>query len=190
MGRVGTIDKIVVTVVAASIVIWFVNRKISKQNHLPPTPRPIGDTHQAPHLPPWQTYSAWAKQYGNPITILSAATLSRLTAPSGDIIYLKAAGRESVVLSNPKAVSDLFDKRSAIYSERPVFHFAGSILGFDRGTALLQHNEIHKRTRRHLTQTMGPGAAKRYWGLQQYETARFLQRAINEPDTLSSQIKL
>jgi cytochrome P450 len=90
-----------------------------------------------------------------------------------------------VVLNTPKAVYDLLDKRSAIYSERPVSHFAGTVLGFDRGTALLQHNEIHKRSRKYLWQTMGPGAVKRYWGLQQYETARFLQRLINEPDTLS-----
>jgi cytochrome P450 len=95
-----------------------------------------------------------------------------------------------VILNTPKAVFDLLDKRSAIYSERPFFHFAGPVLGLDRGTALLQHNETHKRSRRHLLQTMGPGAVKRYWGLQQYETARFLQRSINEPDTLSSQIKL
>ena len=94
------------------------------------------------------------------------------------------------MLSTPKVVYDLLDKRSAIYSERPVFHFAGSILGFDRGTALLQHNETHKRTRKYLSQTMGPGAVKRYWGLQQYETARFLQRSIKEPDTLINQVKL
>ena len=109
---------------------------------------------------------------------------------SGDIFYFKAAGRKSVVLNTPKAVLDLLDKRSAIYSERPIFHFAGTILGFDRGTALVQHNEIHKRSRRYLTQTMGPGAVKRYWGLQQYETARFLQRSINEPDTLIKQLRL
>ena len=109
---------------------------------------------------------------------------------SGDIFYFKAAGRKFVVLNTPKAIFDLLDKRSAIYSDRPVFHFAGEILGFDRGTALLQNNEILKRSRKYLSQTMGPGAAKRYWGLQQYETARFLQRSISEPDTLSKQTRL
>ena len=109
---------------------------------------------------------------------------------TGDIFYFKVAGRKSVVLNTPKAIFDLLDKRSAIYSERPIFHFAGTILGFDRGTVLLQHNEIHKRSRKYLSQTMGPGAVKRYWGLQQYETARFLQRLIHEPDTLIKQIGL
>jgi cytochrome P450 len=109
---------------------------------------------------------------------------------SGDIFYFKAAGRNVVVLNSPQAVHDLFDKRSAIYSERPFLTFAGTILGFDGGTALLQHNERHKRIRKYLSQTMGPGVVKRYWGLQQYETARFLQRLVNKPDMLVAQIRL
>jgi len=95
-----------------------------------------------------------------------------------------------VILNTPKAVYDLLDRRSAIYSERPVLFFAGTILGFDKGTALLQHNEIHKRSRKYLSQTMGPGVVKRYWVLQEYETARFLQRLINKPNTLLSQLRL
>ena len=108
----------------------------------------------------------------------------------GDIFYFKVAGRKVVVLNTPKAVLDLLDKRSAIYSERPILNFAGTILGFDRGTVLLQHNEIHRRSRKYIAQTMGPGTLKRYWGLQQYETARFLQRSINKPDTLVKQLRL
>ena len=112
------------------------------------------------------------------------------TRASGDIVYFRRAGRNVVVLNTPKAVYDLLDKRSAIYSERPVLPFAGTVLGFDRGTSLLQHNELHKRSRKYLSQTMGPGVVKRYWGLQQYETARFLQRLIHKPDTLLHQLRL
>ena len=95
-----------------------------------------------------------------------------------------------VVLHTPQVIYDLFDKRSAIYSDRPVLPFAGTILGFDRGTALSQPNERHKRSRKYLSQTMGPGVAKRYWGLQQFEAARFLQRVIQKPDTFLDQIRL
>lgn len=108
----------------------------------------------------------------------------------GDIVYFTAAGRDVVVLNTPQAVRDLLDKRSAIYSERPVLPFAGTILGFDKGAALAQHDETHKLTRKYISQAMGPGVVKRYWGLQQYQTARFLQRLINKPDTLPSQLRL
>jgi hypothetical protein len=83
----------------------------------------------------------------------------------------------------------LISVRPSIYSERPVLLFAGTILGFDRGTSLLQHNETHKRSRKYL-QTMGPGVVKRFWGLQQFETALFLQRLINGPDTPLNQLRL
>ena len=109
---------------------------------------------------------------------------------SGDIIYFKATGRDIVVLSTPKAVYDLLDKRSAIYSERPLLPLPGIILGLDRGTAFSQNNQIHKLSRKYLSQTMGPGAVKRYWGLQEYETARFLRRLMNRPDTLRDQLRL
>lgn len=35
-----------------------------------------------------------------------------------DIIHLSAAGNDIVVLNSFKAVNDLFDKRSSIYSSR------------------------------------------------------------------------
>ena len=73
MDRLATIDKTVVTVVVASIAIWFVSRTISQRKRLPPTV-PIGNLRQAPRTPPWITYSAWAKQYGTPMTDLCGAT--------------------------------------------------------------------------------------------------------------------
>ena len=71
MDQSAMIDKIVVTMVAASIVIWFVNLKISEQKCHPPGPRPsiplIGYTREVSRIAPWLTYSAWAKQYGIPM---------------------------------------------------------------------------------------------------------------------------
>jgi hypothetical protein len=69
MVRLATIDKVIAAVIAGSVVIYFVGRKISKRKHLPPGPRPlplIGNAYQVPRTHPWLTYSAWAKQYGIP----------------------------------------------------------------------------------------------------------------------------
>ena len=69
MDQLTAVNKLVISVVAASIVIWFVNRKVSKRKRLPPTPL-IGNTRQVPRSPLWLTYSAWAKQYGIPMANL------------------------------------------------------------------------------------------------------------------------
>ena len=37
----------------------------------------------------------------------------------GDIIYLNLLGQSVIVLNTAQATSDLLDKRSAIYSDRP-----------------------------------------------------------------------
>ena len=60
-----TINKTVVALVATSVVIWVVNRKISKRKRLPPgPPLLVGNTLEVPRVRPWLTYSAWANQYG------------------------------------------------------------------------------------------------------------------------------
>lgn len=69
MDRLATMDKVLAAVVAGSVVIWLVGRKISKRTCLPPGPRPlplIGNAHQVPRRSPWLTYAAWAKEYGMP----------------------------------------------------------------------------------------------------------------------------
>ena len=38
----------------------------------------------------------------------------------GDIVYTYAMGQHIIILNSLKAVTDLFDKRSQIYSDRPI----------------------------------------------------------------------
>jgi hypothetical protein len=44
---------------------------------------------------------------------------SLILAPSGDIIYLNAAGQPMVILNSQKIAADLLDRRAGIYSDRP-----------------------------------------------------------------------
>ena len=38
---------------------------------------------------------------------------------AGDIIYLEALGQPIIILNSVKTVGDLFERRSALYSDRP-----------------------------------------------------------------------
>jgi hypothetical protein len=44
---------------------------------------------------------------------------SLMFTPSGDIIYLNAAGQPMIILNSQKVAADLLDRRAGIYSDRP-----------------------------------------------------------------------
>ena len=44
---------------------------------------------------------------------------SLILTPSGDVIYLNAAGQPMVILNSQKVAADLLDRRAGIYSDRP-----------------------------------------------------------------------
>ena len=47
--------------------------------------------------------------------------LTRNTHVTGDIFYLEILGRKIVIVNNYEMANELMDKRSANYSDRPVF---------------------------------------------------------------------
>ena len=76
---------------------------------LPPGPKGlpiIGNLWDVPAEYPWLTYAKW-------------------TATYGDVFYLDTPGNPTVVINSAQAVTDLFEKRSGNYSDRP---------GMDRNT--------------------------------------------------------
>lgn len=42
-------------------------------------------------------------------------------------MHLSVFGRSIVLLSSPEVITDLLEKRGAIYSDRPILHFAGEM---------------------------------------------------------------
>ncbi len=48
-------------------------------------------------------------------------SVSALNTFAGDVVYVEALGTSIVILGSDQAASDLFEKRSAIYSDRPRF---------------------------------------------------------------------
>ena len=73
----------------------------------------IGNAVDVPAQKPWITYMKWSKEFNN-------AFPSRYFTTAGDIVGLKTMDMHMIVLHKIKDTEMLFEKRSGIYSDRPV----------------------------------------------------------------------
>ncbi|OAX39032.1 hypothetical protein K503DRAFT_799959 [Rhizopogon vinicolor AM-OR11-026] len=58
-----------------------------------------------PHVKPWLTFTEWGKKYG-------------------DILHIEVLGKHIIVLNSTKTATEILDKKSSVYSDRPVFPMA------------------------------------------------------------------
>lgn len=47
----------------------------------------------------------------------------------GDLLFFRGLGSHVLVLNSMKAINDLLDKRSSVYSNRPTFTVVGELMG-------------------------------------------------------------
>ena len=87
--------------------ILFLTLVKLKKNRLPYPPGPpadpvLGHLRIMPTENQEEVFHEWSKKYG-------------------DVIYLKVFGKSVIILSSERAATDLLEKRSANYSDRPSF---------------------------------------------------------------------
>ncbi|KAI0094761.1 cytochrome P450 [Irpex rosettiformis] len=99
--------------VSVSLVKGYVLNRNSNHARLPPGPKAswFGSV-SLPKQYQWKIYADWKAVYG-------------------DIIYVHIFGNPLLVLNTAEAVNDLFEKRGAIYSSRPVRTMVSELIGFD-----------------------------------------------------------
>lgn len=95
----------------------------SRRPRIPYPPGPPGDpflgnTRQIPSEYMYKAFAEWGTIYDGGYS-QSAFCPGRSDVLSGDVIHLRIFGQSMVVLNSYKAVTDLFERRSAIYSDRP-----------------------------------------------------------------------
>ncbi|KAJ6477618.1 putative monooxygenase [Mycena sanguinolenta] len=151
-------------VVAVGYVLW---KSAPRKNNVPPGPRRwplIGSVLEMPRTYQWETFSKWAKTYGN-------------------IVYVDALGQPLFIINSEKVAIDLLDKRSSIYSDRPSFVTA-------EGLGLQSYNENWRQQRKIIAQDFSPNGVTRYYPLQERESRKLAHGLLNDPSTLTSQTQL
>ncbi|KAF9261702.1 cytochrome P450 [Marasmius fiardii PR-910] len=132
--------------------------------NLPPSPGRaipfLGHLHIMPTKNGWLTLSQWSKEIG-------------------PLFHLNVVGQHVVVLGSHKVASDLLDRRSAIYSERPRNVVAGELLTGGMVFAFVSHNAIFKRMRRAAQEAFAN--VKRYTHMQETEAYILCHQLLQTP---------
>lgn len=73
-------------------------------------------------MPTWVAYRDWSKKYGE--YLLESPGENTDAGQGSSIVRYNILGNNIVVLNSLQAVTDLLEKRSAIYSDRYACHLA------------------------------------------------------------------
>ncbi|GJE86539.1 cytochrome P450 [Phanerochaete sordida] len=140
----------------------------------PPGPKGlpvIGNVLDMPKEHEWLTFASWGEKYG-------------------DIVYLSLLGQPMVVLNSAKHAVALLDKRSNIYSDRPVLTMGGELVGWNKILALVPYGERFREYRRFMAKLVGTKTQmERHLPLVEHETRNFLRRILRHPDNVAANIR-
>ncbi|KAH9916791.1 cytochrome P450 [Fomitopsis serialis] len=106
----------------------------------------------------------------------------------GDVIFLQLFSRPTVVLNSLDAASDLLEKRSSKYSDRPRFILT-AMMGFDLAMSIMPYGEQWRRHRRWFAAAFVDKKLESYVPIQQRETHRLLVGLLESPDAFLALIK-
>ncbi|KAG2128053.1 cytochrome P450 [Suillus bovinus] len=160
----------------ASAAVYLVKQLSGKKNPAPYPPGPpgwplVGNIADIPHNKAWLTLAKWGKKYG-------------------DILHVKVPGRHIIVLNSVKAAMELLDKKSSIYSDRPVFAMGGELVGWKDGLAFLSYGDRFRYYRKNIHRVIGSRTAVNvYEPSEEIEVRRFLKRVFAQPEQLDAHIR-
>ncbi|KAF7357560.1 O-methylsterigmatocystin oxidoreductase [Mycena sanguinolenta] len=138
----------------------------------PPGPPPrafIGNFLDLPTKLPWMTYTEWGNQYG-------------------DLVHVSVPGQHIVVVNSAKTAVELFDKRSHIYTDRPVFTMV-RLMGWDFFLGMLPRGDNWRMRRRMFLQHFRENVVRTYHPIHMEKVHLLLQWFLSSPGEFREHIK-
>ncbi|KAF8655202.1 hypothetical protein AX16_003234 [Volvariella volvacea WC 439] len=139
----------------------------------PPGPKPlplVGNLLDMPNELPWLVYDEWFKTYG-------------------DIVSIEVLGQPIILLGSLKRTSDLFDKRSSIYSDRVRMPMINELMGWDFSLAFMRYGLPWRKHRKMFSAHFNNAASSRYKPIHTKETRYLLGRLLSSPENFMHHIR-
>ncbi|KAF8202965.1 cytochrome P450 [Pholiota molesta] len=160
-----------VTFLASYVLVTWARKR--RALPLPPGPTGypiIGNVYDIPHHYAWLTYADWAKKYG-------------------DVVSYSVFGRVTVVLNSLEATTELLEKRSSNYSDRPRMIMANELMDWDWDFVHMGYADRWRRHRRMFHQYFQPRNLASYYPLQKKMAIALLDQLAQSPAEFAPHIK-
>jgi hypothetical protein len=125
---------------------------------------------------------------------------------SGELVYFSVLGQQVIILNSLKVVNDLFDKRSHMYSDRPLLPMrdmyvvpgigsfgsliiSPSSLGWKFVLGLMHYGDEWRQNRRILHQKYRPDAALAHRPTQLAKIHELLRNLLLDPENFEQHYK-
>jgi len=151
-------------------------RRLHSLSHLPLPPGPkglplIGNIRDLPTGFEWVAYHKWSKELDT------------------DIMYLNLAGQSVVVLDTAEAVTDLFEKRSSIYSGRARMPMINELMGWNFNFGFMQYGDRWRKHRRIMHEAFHPTAALQFRPQLLRAARHLLGRFLDKPEDILGNLR-
>ncbi|KAF8590889.1 cytochrome P450 [Ramaria rubella] len=149
------------------------NKKRTIEPPLPPGPKPlpiVGNLFDLPKEKDWETYSRWGEEYG-------------------EIVHVSTFGKPMIILNSFKAVYDLLERRSSIYSSRPYLTMFSELMDFGGATAFQPYGSSWRKHRALYHKQMNQIAVKEFQSSQQAAARSFLLLLLKSPQHYRDHIR-
>ncbi|KAF5315270.1 hypothetical protein D9619_007192 [Psilocybe cf. subviscida] len=164
------------TLLIGAIIIFAVQRsKSSPLRSLPLPPGPpvtswlSGHSSIIPATQPWKVYTKWAEKYG-------------------PVIHLRVYGEHTLILSSLDDCTEIFEKRSNLYSDRPTFTML-NLMGWDFNAAVMPYGPRWRRSRRLFQQAFKKVTSPTFRPEQTRKVNDMLYSLLTSPDDFRDHTK-
>nr|QPP19119.1 cytochrome P450 CYP1 [Wolfiporia cocos] len=140
---------------------------------LPPGPPGfpiIGNALQMPLEKEWRVLADWAMKYG-------------------EIMHLSVLGQHVIVLSSADVITELLEKRSANYSDRPRFPMAGEMIGYSDYISITPYGMYHREGRKLMMNALAARKTTGISDLQESQALQLCRRLLDTPADFRSHIR-
>ncbi|KAK1232043.1 hypothetical protein PQX77_004826 [Marasmius sp. AFHP31] len=111
----------------------------------------------------WITYCQWAQRFG-------------------DVFHLSVFGDHTIVLSSLEAVTELLEKRSQNYSDRPDMPMLVGLIGGDRQIAFMRYSDSWRLHRKTFHQSFQDSSLPAYYDVQRDAVTELMGKLTTAPE--------